>query len=117
MPYPILMRSQGSRAAHVHRDLDGPSDLSPELKDDAEIRYRDMLVMVLGSEAEVVAACIAHDQVVDGYPDEALPLGRTEEEKAAVSRWWSAEPALLGAPWRVTAIVSVRRPRTAGGPP
>ena len=48
---------------------------------------------VLGSEAAVVDACIAYDQVVAKYPDEALPLGRTDDEKAAVSRWWGADRA------------------------
>ena len=71
----------------------GLPDLSPELKEDAEIRYRDTLVMAIGSEAEVVAACVAHDQVAARYPDEVLPLGNTDEKRAAVSRWWAADRA------------------------
>ena len=73
--------------------LMGLPDLSPELREDAEIRYRDTLVMALRSEADVVTACLAHDQVAARYPDEALPLGKTVEERAAVSRWWAADRA------------------------
>jgi hypothetical protein len=73
--------------------LMGPPDLSPDLREDAEIRYRDVLVEIFGSEAGVVAACVAHDQVAARSPDEALPLGKTEEERAAVSRWWAADRA------------------------
>jgi hypothetical protein len=71
--------------------LMGLADLSPELVEDVEIRYRDMLVLVLGDEEEVVAACTAHDEVVARYPDEPLPLGKTEAEQAAVKRWWAAD--------------------------
>ena len=73
--------------------LMGMPDLLPELVEDAEIRYRDMLLLVLGDEEEVVAACTAHDEVVARYPDESLPLGKTEAEQAAVKRWWSADRA------------------------
>lgn len=68
-------------------------DLSPELKEDAEIRYRDVLLEIFGNEAEVASACIARDQVATRYPDEALPHGKTDEERAAVSRWWGADRA------------------------
>jgi len=73
--------------------LMGLPDLSPELVEDAEIRYRDMLVLVLGDDEEVVTACTAHDEVVARYPDEPLPLGETEAEQAAVKRWWAADRA------------------------
>jgi hypothetical protein len=39
------------------------------------------------------AACNAHDEIVARYPDEPLPLGRTEAEQAAVKRWWAADRA------------------------
>jgi len=71
--------------------LMGLPDLSPELVEDVEIRYRDMLVLVLGDDAEVVAACTTHDEVVARYPEELLPLGKTEAEQTAVKRWWEAD--------------------------
>ncbi|HEY8706640.1 MAG TPA: hypothetical protein VIM34_01435 [Burkholderiaceae bacterium] len=88
----------------VNRDEDGAQkiftvtlmgllNLPPELTEDAELRYRDALVLALGGEAEVVAAWTAHEQIVDRYPDEALALGKSTEEKAAVSRWWRADRA------------------------
>ena len=64
--------------------LIGLPDLSPELVEDVEIRYRDVLVLVLGDDGEVVTACTAHDEVVARYPDEPLPLGKTEAEQTAV---------------------------------
>ena len=73
--------------------LMGLPDLSPELVEDVEIRYRDMLVLVLGDDGKVVAACTAHDEVAARYPDEPLPLGKTEAEKTAVKRWWEADRA------------------------
>ena len=73
--------------------LMGLLDLPPELREDAEIRYRDVLVEIFGSDGNVVAACIAHDQVAARYPGEALPRGKTDEERAAVSRWWAADRA------------------------
>ena len=73
--------------------LMGMPDLSPEFVEDAELRYRDMLLLVLGDEEEVVAACAAHDEVVARYPDESLPLGKTEAEQAVVKRWWAADRA------------------------
>ena len=84
--------------------LKGLPDLSPEMREDAEIRYRDTLGMALGSEANVIGACLAHNEVVARYPGEALPLGRTVGEKAAVSRWWAADRAAEMAafvPWAV----------------
>jgi len=73
--------------------LMGLPDLSPELVEDVEIRYRDMLVLVLGDDGKVVAACTAHDEVAARYPDEPLPLGKTEAEQTAVKRWWEADRA------------------------
>ena len=73
--------------------LRGMPGLSSELVEDAEIRYRDMLLLVLGDEEAVVAACAAHDEVVAKYPDESLLLGKTEAEQAVVKRWWAADRA------------------------
>lgn len=73
--------------------LIGRSDLSPELKEDAEIRYRAVLLEIFGSEAEVATTCIAHDQVAAKYLEEVLPRGTTEQERAAVSRWWGVDRA------------------------
>ena len=86
----------------VNRDEDGAPKMftvtlmgnpivSPELTEDAELRYRDALVLALGGEEEVVAAWTAHEQIVAKYPDEALALGKSTEELAAVSRWWRAD--------------------------
>ena len=71
----------------------GLPTLSPELTEDAELRYRDALVLALGGEEEVVVAWTAHERAVAGHPDEALALGNTVEEQAAVSRWWRADRA------------------------
>jgi hypothetical protein len=49
--------------------------------------------MAIGSEAEVVAACITHDQLAARYPGKEPPLGKMDEERAAASRWWAADQA------------------------
>jgi len=55
--------------------------------------WQRRVALVEGCETDVVTACLAHDQVAARYPGEALPHGKTVEEKAAVSRWWAADRA------------------------
>ena len=73
--------------------LMGPSRPVARAARRREIRYRDVLMEIFGSEEDVAAACMAHDQVAARYLDEALPRGKSDEERAAVSRWWAADRA------------------------
>jgi len=95
--------------------LMGMPDLSPEFIEDAEIRFRDMLLLVLGDEEEVVAACAAHDEVVAKY--EPLPMGKTGAEQAVVKRWWAADRAAKMAAfvaWPIQAVHISKSPSECG---
>lgn len=99
-----LSESAESASSVVNRNEDGAPNmfkvtlrgipnLSPELAEEAQLRYREALILTLGSEVEVVAAWLAHQQAIAGHPAETPAVGETADLKAAVSRWWRADRA------------------------